>query len=328
MLSGWLAEQVGGENDASQQIARDRQRETELVAELASASAALSQADDLETRLAEMLKELRRKREELFGRRKAYVEGLGAAAETTQVRLYRQGQTDGFDIDLRTLLHRSEFFDSAFADDGLAKGLLAEQPKDPTYPDKVEVFKEQLIDFVEKGRSSVIGRSLKADNRFFTHVAGLDEYEVATEIMLWFPEDRLEVRHRPRPSANFEAVDRGSPGQRTAALLAVILQMGTEPLLLDQPEDDLENKLIKSLIVESLKRIKATRQVVVATHNANVVVTSGAENIIVLEHGALPVIESSGTLQSKEVREAVCLILEGGKDAIRDRYRRLVDPAG
>jgi len=105
----------------------------------------------------------------------------------------------------------------------------------------------------------------------------------------------------------------------------VILQMGDEPLLLDQPEDDLENKLIRYLAVETLKKIKQNRQLIVSTHNANVVVTSGAENILVLEHdAALPAIEASGTLQHPDVKDSVREILEGGEDAIRTRFMRLV----
>jgi hypothetical protein len=327
-LTEWVTQQVGGEDDASQQILRDRQREAALMSELESATSATERAQQLEEELGSILAEIRAKRDELFERRKAYVDALSTADATTQVRVFRQGQVDGLESELRGLLNRPDAFDSAFAKDGLARDLLTLNAMSPDYPVAVEQFKEQLVEFVEHGRDSAIGKWLKADNRFFTHVAGLDPYEIATGIMLWFPDDRLEVRYRPRPAATFEPVDRGSPGQRTAALLAVILQMGTEPLLLDQPEDDLENKLIKSLIVESLRRIKTDRQVVVATHNANIVVTSGAENIIVLEHGVLPRLEAAGTLQSRTVRDAVCLILEGGADAIRTRYQRLVDPDG
>ena len=147
--------------------------------------------------------------------------------------------------------------------------------------------------------------------------------------MLWFPDDLVSVRYRPKPKGDFVAVDRGSPGQRTAALLTVILQMGTDPLLLDQPEDDLENKLIRHLAVATLKSIKRSRQLIVSTHNANVVVTSGAENILVLEHGEpLPAIEADGTLQRAAVRDNVCEILEGGEEAIKTRYRRLVESLG
>lgn len=150
-----------------------------------------------------------------------------------------------------------------------------------------------------------------------------------TNIMLWFPEDLVSVRYRPRDGSGYIAVDRGSPGQKTAALLTVILQMGSDPLLLDQPEDDLENKLIRHLAVETLKNIKERRQLIISTHNANVVVTSAAENIIVLEHGdEVPSIEAEGTLQSVTVRDNVCEILEGGEEAITTRYRRLIGPVG
>jgi energy-coupling factor transporter ATP-binding protein EcfA2 len=143
--------------------------------------------------------------------------------------------------------------------------------------------------------------------------------------MLWFPEDLVSVRYRPQDGHGYIAVDRGSPGQKTAALLTVILQMGTDPLVLDQPEDDLENKLIRHLAVETLKSIKSHRQLIVSTHNANVVVTSAAENILVLEHGELvPAIEAEGTLQTADVKDNVCEILEGGEDAITTRYRRLI----
>lgn len=100
---------------------------------------------------------------------------------------------------------------------------------------------------------------------------------------------------------------------------------GNEPLLLDQPEDDLENKLIKHLAVETLKQIKRGRQLIISTHNANIVVTSAAEHVLVIQHGEdIPGIEASGTLQTEAVKENVCLILEGGEDAIKTRYKRLV----
>ncbi|WP_211229323.1 hypothetical protein [Nakamurella lactea] len=83
------------------------------------------------------------------------------------------------------------------------------------------------------------------------------------------------------------------------------------------------------LAVETLKGIKRKRQLIVSTHNSNVVVTSGSENIVVLEHGdSLPRIEAEGTLQRVEVKNNVCEILEGGEEAIKTRYQRLVGQLG
>lgn len=64
-----------------------------------------------------------------------------------------------------------------------------------------------------------------------------------------------------------------------------------------------------------------------STYNAILVVTSAAENILVLQHReALPRIEAEGTLQTDGVKADVCEILEGGEDAIRTRYHRLIGP--
>lgn len=325
-LTRWVASQFGGEQRTSEQITKDRARLAELTEELALAKKADNEVALIEAELDELLRDIREKRHELFQLRSAYARSLNSDDSMTKVSVFEQAQTSGIEPFLRRVLNRPEAFDSAFSAEGLARELYRANPYDRRYLGKIDQFKTALLEFLEHGRSSALGQGLKADNRFFTHVSSLDAFNAATQVMLWFPEDLLDVRYRPREGAAFEPVDRGSPGQRTAALLAVILRMGTEPLLLDQPEDDLENKLIRSLVVESLKQIKNHRQVIVATHNANIVVTSGAENILVLEHGLLPKVPKQGTLQTASVREDVCLILEGGADAIRSRYQRLIDP--
>jgi hypothetical protein len=205
--------------------------------------------------------------------------------------------------------------------------LLSGQPKSPRFPVEVQKFKESLVELVQDGPDSEIGRSFKVDARFYSRLLNADTFDLVTNVLLWFPDDLVAVLYRPAEGGNLTPVDHGSPGQKTAALLTVILQMGTDPLLLDQPEDDLENKLVRRLAVETLKDIKTRRQILVSTHNANIVVTSAAENILVLEHGdTLPRIEAEGTLQTEAVKANVCEILEGGEDAIKTRYHRLIGP--
>lgn len=243
------------------------------------------------------------------------------------MEVHHQGDIDGIGDELRALLNCPESFESAFSKDGIARTLLAQQPKDPRFPDRVQEFKKALIELVEGGADSEIGRSIRVDARFYNRLANADTFDLVTSVMLWFPEDLVSVRYRPREGGDLIAVDRGSPGQKTAALLTVILQMGSDPLLLDQPEDDLENKLIRHLAVETLRNIKSGRQLIVSTHNANIVVTSAAENILVLQHGEnLPSVEAEGTLQTAGVKANVCEILEGGEEAITTRYRRLIGP--
>ena len=79
---------------------------------------------------------------------------------------------------------------------------------------------------------------------------------------LHLPDDSVEVSFRdPRDgSATWRKLAQGSPGQQTAALLAFVLGYGHEPIILDQPEDDLDNTLIYELLVRRLRETKATRQ--------------------------------------------------------------------
>lgn len=325
-LNSWLSEQGGSTRISAEQTRADRQREAELEAELRDVESSEERREQQQAVIDEILTSLTCKRTELFARRREYTGELSTTADApTKVEVHQQGGVEHIGEALRGLLDCPDSFESAFGADGIAASLLAHQPKDPRFPDKVAAFKQALIEFAQAGPDSEIGRAITVDRRFYTRLGNADTFDLITRIRLWFPEDLVSVRYRPRDGRGYIPVDRGSPGQKTAALLTVILQMGKDPLLLDQPEDDLENKLIRHLAVETLKNIKGQRQLIVSTHNANMVVTSAAENILVLEHGeVIPKIEAEGTLQTAEVKANVCEILEGGEDAIKTRFRRLV----
>lgn len=326
-LTTWLSEQGGPSKISAEQTRADRQREAELEAELREVESSEERCQEQQGLIDRLLEEITSKRRELFTRRRDYTRQLSAPDSPTKVEVHHQGDIDGIGDELRALLNCPESFESAFSKDGIARTLLAQQPKDPRFPDRVQEFKKALIELVEGGADSEIGRSIRVDARFYNRLANADTFDLVTSVMLWFPEDLVSVRYRPREGGDLIAVDRGSPGQKTAALLTVILQMGSDPLLLDQPEDDLENKLIRHLAVETLRNIKSGRQLIVSTHNANIVVTSAAENILVLQHGEnLPSVEAEGTLQTAGVKANVCEILEGGEEAITTRYRRLIGP--
>lgn len=324
-LNAWLGAQGGSSRVASDKTLQDRERETELQAELRTVENADGRRAAQQGVIDGILHAIVEKHRELFERRRLFVKSLSDSdGSLTKVEVFHQGDVGSLGDALRELLQFPDSFESAFARDGFAS-FLSGEPKDPKFPDRVVGFKAKLIELAEEGSSSEIGGAVAVDARFFNRLAKADSFDMVTEIMLWFPEDLVSVRYRTQENANFIPVDRGSPGQKTAALLTVILQMGTDPLLLDQPEDDLENKLIRHLAVETLKTIKRKRQLIVSTHNANVVVTSGAENIVVVQHGdAIPGIEAAGTLQQAAVKDNVCEILEGGEDAIKTRYQRLV----
>lgn len=117
-----------------------------------------------------------------------------------------------------------------------------------------------------------------------------------------------------------------SPGQKSTAILLLTLQSGAEPLLIDQPEDDLDNRFVYDDVVQRLRSAKRRRQLVVATHNANIPVLGDAEQIIVLEAvSADPPrgrVSGHGPMDDAGVRSAAEQILEGGEQAFRKRREK------
>lgn len=123
-----------------------------------------------------------------------------------------------------------------------------------------------------------------------------------------------------------------SPGTRGIVLLLLYLALDDaddRPLIIDQPEENLDPKSVHDELVELFIAAKAKRQVIMVTHNANLVVNTDADQIIVADsgphaRGELPAITyKSGGLESAEIRQDVCDILEGGQEAFMERARRL-----
>lgn len=150
--------------------------------------------------------------------------------------------------------------------------------------------------------------------------------EKLDRIELWQPRDSLRIEYRRPDGSGWSPIQDGSPGQKSAALLAFLLSFGAEPILLDQPEDDLDNHLIYDLIVQQIRESKSTRQVIVVTHNPNIVVNGDAEAVIAMDyrHGqCVNVTEGTGCLQESGPRQEVCRVMEGGPHAFVSRCERL-----
>ena len=113
-----------------------------------------------------------------------------------------------------------------------------------------------------------------------------------------------------------------SMGQRAIVLLKVILAYDDKPLLIDQPEEDLDNKYIYEHLVEAFKKAKNKRQIVIATHNANLAVNTDAEQIIVAKYNDGVISYELGTLENPITKKDIKQILEGGDEAFRKREEK------
>ena len=146
--------------------------------------------------------------------------------------------------------------------------------------------------------------------------------------------EELDLPHTAVMSLNIGSQDKESwkemkdlsTGQKATTILLLLLLESDAPLIVDQPEDDLDNFFIAEGIVPKMREEKRKRQFIFSTHNANIPVLGDAELIIGLNaigeaevgHGEIPV-EWMGSIDGENVRLNVEKILEGGKEAFEIR---------
>ena len=131
-------------------------------------------------------------------------------------------------------------------------------------------------------------------------------------------EDEVSILLNDRPVGEL------SPGQRSSAMLPLIALAETTPLVIDQPEDNLDNRLIGQVLAEILGALKEKRQIIVCTHNPNIVVSGDAEQVIVLDaiSDRKAKVEKHGSIDNEDIVQSVIEIMEGGRDAFRVRQHR------
>lgn len=140
----------------------------------------------------------------------------------------------------------------------------------------------------------------------------LQAFELADQ-----PHIELVVDGKPR--SIFEL----SIGQKCTAILTLLLVESDIPLIVDQPEDSLDNKSIYEQVVKLLRQEKEQRQFVIATHNANIPVLGDAELILALEaEEERGWVEQHDAIDNTKVQEAVKKILEGGNEAFERRREK------
>lgn len=153
--------------------------------------------------------------------------------------------------------------------------------------------------------------------------------EKVAGLMFYISDPFVEFQYRDQGNEYIEFY-RASPGQQASALLEVLLNQRAGPLIIDQPEDDLDNQRIMT-IVETLQNTKQNRQLIFATHNPNVVVNGDADKVFSLASpegtpsggsSSRLRVRVDGALETKKVREEITETMEGGKHAFELRRRK------
>jgi ABC-type Mn2+/Zn2+ transport system ATPase subunit len=181
----------------------------------------------------------------------------------------------------------------------------------------------QIIEDSDAQRlASLLSRDLGQITRVIMYLRDHPElYDLEGELF----DDSLEItmfdHGQPKP------VEELSGGQRATALLPLILRRSSCPLIVDQPEDDLDNSFIFEVLVKTILKLKTERQLVFVTHNANIPVLGDAEEIVVMRMDR-PTKAAPAQIGSLDDRkEDILHLLEGGKEAFEYReesYRSLL----
>jgi chromosome segregation protein len=189
-------------------------------------------------------------------------------------------------------------------------------------PEASEGFLTNLQSVLFKGARTVTERQRK---RIYSNI---DDERIAA-IVSAIPRDAINLSYMDEGRAiDFKMA---SPGQQASALLELLLKQSAGTLIIDQPEDDLDNRVIMR-IVELLRKSKTTRQLIFSTHNSNIVVNGDADKVIALksaEPSSNPNVNSpriqidcDGAIETPAIQPAITSVMEGGREAFDLRSRK------
>jgi len=192
-------------------------------------------------------------------------------------------------------------------------GLVAQRITNALWP-------AELAEIVRQGRAAVLMKKAQLSATQAEKVMAM-----LTGSELLFDLETVDLLDRPRIELKDGAAYKDSlslsTGQKCTSILPILLLDSENPLLVDQPEDNLDNGFIYGTIVDSIRKIKARRQLIFVTHNPNVPVLGDAEAVFVLSSdGASSRLVGAGSVD--DCKSHIVTLLEGGEDAFRMRGER------
>ena len=141
--------------------------------------------------------------------------------------------------------------------------------------------------------------------RFKDSLASMLTYKVPNKIDIFY---------------NGKELAKHSLGQRASALIIFILtQKDNDVIIIDQPEDDLDNQTIYKEVIKELIKLKSKTQIIFATHNANIPVLGDCEQIVVCDYEEKKINIEMGSIDNHNIQQKIINIMEGGKDAFNKR---------
>jgi len=267
-----------------------------------------NQKQQLETERKSLKKDIQKERHNLFDFRK---ERIGKINEqlSGRVKLEISYQSDKkeFKDKLGSLLYGSKV-----SEDAISKIIDNE---------KITIDGIELSKIIEAGAEQLQKYFQLTDAMTKRITDWFKERSKLYQLEILFPEDLITIKLKV--GDEYKPFEKLSDGQKATALLILLFSQEKRILIVDQPEEDLDNRFIYDDIVVMLREMKDKRQLIFATHNANIPVLGDSEQIFVLDVEADQCkIRNSGSIDKMSITEDIKKIMEGGEEAFKKRIQK------
>jgi len=245
--------------------------------------------DDLKNTLLEKLSDLNNLWLEEYRLLKTEVDRINDAENKLKIEVLFKSRKDKYLDKLKLTFKGTGVYETSY------------QKIATTYNDFIEIYKDgsKLGDILNENQL------LEFKRRLSENLEDLLTYKVDNKIIIEY---------------NEKSLDKHSLGQRASALILFLLaQKENNVLIIDQPEDDLDNQTIYDEVIKELKKIKGTMQFIFATHNANIPVLGDSEKVVACSYDEKKISIHSGTIDNHETQRYIVDIMEGGDEAFNRR---------
>lgn len=170
------------------------------------------------------------------------------------------------------------------------------------FADGAAIYRE-----MEKAKKSV-GNSSDTFEQYFK--------ENVTALLTWQVPNRFTIKYHGKQLKHH------SLGQRASALILFVLsQRDNDVVIIDQPEDDLDNQTIYEDVIKLVRKLKPETQFIFATHNPNIPVLGDAEQVLACDFNDDQIVTQVGSIDCPNLQDAIVKIMEGGEEAFKERKR-------
>lgn len=244
---------------------------------------------DLQTNLLERLTELDNLWLEEYNVLNKEVKRINEAESKISIEVDFKGRRDKLTDKMKQVFRGSGIRETAY------------QEIEASYKDFIQIYRDssKLNDILNENHVVDFKR------RFFENLDDLLTFKVENKIVIQY---------------NGKSLDKHSLGQRASALILFLLaQKENDVLIIDQPEDDLDNQTIYDEVIKELKKIKGNMQFIFATHNANIPVLGDSEKVVSCSYDEKKITVHSGTIDNHQTQRFIVDIMEGGDEAFNRR---------